>query len=884
MKQKLIVAAVILGPLVWLFGRALVCDEMFVYRDAAHYYYPLYRLVTDSWAAGRIPLWNSQENLGQPLLADATAAVLYPGKLIFASPLGYDANCKLYIVGHVLLAAIFAYVAARGFGRSAYAAALAAVAYAFGGSVLFQYCNVVYLVSAAWLPLAALAIDRMLRQRGWRWAIALGAVLAMMTLGGDPQTAYHAGLAAILYALILWCSEAPSPTTVRCPHRLLLLGAAALALLVLAAVQILPSAEWTRRSTRAAWDQPRNIYEAASSLRVEDQSKIDRFGFLLGRTTPGQHDESYEFSVAPWHLATFVWPNILGQVFPTNTRWINALPAETRTWTPSLYVGLLPLVLALSQLRLRRSATNDPRIRWLSWLVLLALFASFGWFSLGWLARDIYFAASGPDASEPPWGSPFGGLYWLLNSLLPGYAYFRYPAKWLTFVSLGLSLLAAYGWDNFDETRSRVWRILLSIYVMSIGAALAVLPLSVVLWEIALAPASRTDDALFGPLDAQQVLVTVVSSIVSTFAVASLLLYYTRSKSRAPGPPSVLLLALTCLELALLQSRMIATAPAAQWRTPPAVAEAIAADLEQFGPSPLTSPRIYRSPRFLPSDWQGTTSPTRQSEGQAWDRDTLLPKYHLLTDLEMVVSSSALRSADMVEFQNAQRSHPRRMTFERYRIASDERRVAGEPIPLAGVAATQLVRVDSVPRVWVVHEVTLLPPLAERNADAIWQRSNEVLTLAAKSGFAERAIIETDRELRLPREALVTDASDHAQQSCEIVSYEANQVVVDVRLTSPGIVVFADAYDPDWQCVATDMKSGGMHRTPVLRTNRILRGVEVPAGHYQLNFVHKPASVFVGGTVSAIGWLALAIAGSQRLAKSLRERRDRRRRDALRPG
>ena len=40
---------------------------------------------------------------------------------------------------------------------------MASLSYAFCGNVLFQYCNVIFLVGAGWLPLAILATDRMLR-------------------------------------------------------------------------------------------------------------------------------------------------------------------------------------------------------------------------------------------------------------------------------------------------------------------------------------------------------------------------------------------------------------------------------------------------------------------------------------------------------------------------------------------------------------------------------------------------------------------------------------------------------------------------------------------------------------------------------------------------
>jgi hypothetical protein len=225
----------------------------------------------------------------------------------------------------------------------------------------------------------------------------------------------------------------------------------------------------------------------------------------------------------------------------------------------------------------------------------------------------------------------------------------------------------------------------------------------------------------------------------------------------------------------------------------------------------------------------------------------------LLTDFELTASSSALRSADVVEMQRAQRRNAQRMTFEQYRIASDNRRIAGERIPLAGVAATQLVRVDSLPRAWIVHRAQTLPPLVERHGEAIWRRSNEVLAPAADRGFRELAVVETPAALSL---ADHHERSDRADESCEIIAYEPSSVALMVRLASPGIVVLADAYDANWKCTATDARTGQTHDVQVLRTNRILRGVELPVGEYRLDFRYRPTSVYVGAILSAIGWLA----------------------------
>src|SRR5262245_32829014 len=174
-------------------------DRQFGFRDAGHYYYPLYQRVQREWEAGRWPLWEPEENAGMPLLGNPTAAVLYPGKLIYAA-LPYAWGARVYIVAHTALAFAAMLVLMRSWQVSWIGSGLSALAYAFGAPILFQYCNIIYLVGAAWLPLGLHAVDRWIRL-GRRWGlIELAVVLAMETLGGDPQSTYLMGLAAGGYA------------------------------------------------------------------------------------------------------------------------------------------------------------------------------------------------------------------------------------------------------------------------------------------------------------------------------------------------------------------------------------------------------------------------------------------------------------------------------------------------------------------------------------------------------------------------------------------------------------------------------------------------------------------------------------------------------------
>ncbi|MFV1967066.1 MAG: hypothetical protein ACC628_16690 [Pirellulaceae bacterium] len=205
--SRLIVVLAVLIPFAVLFGRPLLWGDVLGYRDAANYYLPSFEWELGEWRVGRVPLWNPHDNLGTPYLADASSSVFYPGKLLFALPLDYVRRFNLYTSLHVLLAAATTYLLARRLHLGVEASGFAAVAYAFGANVVFQYANVIFLVGAAWLPLAFLAAHQMLQQRSPRWAVGLGCVLALMTLGGDPQAAYHVVLLTVFYALLLFRAE-----------------------------------------------------------------------------------------------------------------------------------------------------------------------------------------------------------------------------------------------------------------------------------------------------------------------------------------------------------------------------------------------------------------------------------------------------------------------------------------------------------------------------------------------------------------------------------------------------------------------------------------------------------------------------------------------------
>jgi hypothetical protein len=92
-------------------------------------------------------------------------------------------------------------------------------------------------------------------------------------------------------------------------------------------------------------------------------------------------------------------------------------------------------------------------------------------------------------------------------------------------------------------------------------------------------------------------------------------------------------------------------------------------------------------------------------------------------------------------------------------------------------------------------------------------------------------------------------SSEGCVGEARIVSYRANEVVVEARSTAPGLLVLTDSYYPGWRAQV------GASEQPVVRADGAFRGVPLPAGDHRIVFTFRPVSVAIGGAVTAISLL-----------------------------
>ncbi len=316
--------------------------------------------------------------------------------------------------------------------------ALSGLAYAFGLPIMFQYCNVIYLVGAAWLPLGIRAIDRWVRLGRRLGMVELAIVLAMQLLGGDPQSAYLLGLAGGSYALgIAWqrrrearpaATRADKPT--RRPYFVLtaLVGAVVVVAWfagTVAMAQWLPRFRepgmptppfrwmlwvptvvglawasvavgclyyWRGRGWRyplgAMWLGLATSAGLAVAVTAIQLFPVIEFTQQTSRAAGAGPHDIYPFGIEPYRLIELVWPNVMGVHFSGNSYWANVLMLpgmKPKVWVPSLYLGGLTLALSLSVLTLWR---GRPWRVWLSAIVLVSLLGSLGEYTSPiWITR-----------------------------------------------------------------------------------------------------------------------------------------------------------------------------------------------------------------------------------------------------------------------------------------------------------------------------------------------------------------------------------------------------------------------------------------------------------------------------------------------------------------
>ena len=741
-----------------LLGATLFGSQRLAFRDVGHFYTPLYGYVAERTQAEWIPLWNPRCQTGMPLLGETTTAVLYPVRYALGSmAMTPERQIAWYVTLHLILASFFARFAAGRAGAGRAGRFIAGLVYPLSGSVFFLFTNPPFLVGAAWLPWMLSVLihphgNRPLTRITW---LAIG--LAMMVLGGDPQTALH--LVMIGTVVIL----------VRMLHRqvtwreLAVVAGGVLFAMALAAPQIAASLSWSSQSTR--------VLES------------------------GQQ-ESMQMSVPPWHFVELFTPSAFGSLFPLYRRVSALIPGDGQMWTATLFMGLLPVLMLIDGLiRPRRR----PERVWLL-IALGAALMAMGHFGGVWWVQ--WMTGGFRQCDSAAWGP-----YWCLFHFFPGYDAFRYPAKWLPFLTIGLTI-ATSRWVDRKE-------FLLAKRSMGVVAVISIFAILVTAY-VRLEGQTISPDPFWGPFDGSGGLREVrLSFLFSLLSITLLLLALIRWGKTKPHRMTGIAITLLVIELMSSASHQLATVSIeAEKKILDHVQTASAVEWLQRSPRRLIKTQVETG---WPKRWQEVSSKDRLLEVEASGRLAFFGRWHLSGQHAVVNNFVSIKSRAHQIFWND--------------LAADQRNgrcVDWNAIKSSLAADGTLVQTSETETVLV---------------------NNRPLAIAVTQVNFSEASMDANRRLKDTGESDWIEVGFSVDTLLTRAVYQDGHWVAELRPVDLKPIRLRPAIG----------QNGPAKLLAVAQVDLLKQGAIIPAGKWQVRFLYRPWWWWPSAALATISWLALLV-------------------------
>lgn len=813
--------SVLIAPvlILLLFAPSLAGIERLAFRDVSHFYTPLYDYVASRCSQQWLPLWNPLDQTGVPLAGETTTAVFYPPRyVLFMLPIASEVAISWYVALHLILASLTAWIAARWAGLDQPASTLVSVLYPLSGSIVFLYTNPPYLVGAAWLPLALGA--SLARHPPAQRTLVAGTAMSMMLLGGDPQTALHAMIIASLVWAVQFLRRKRSVVTCS------VLVAAPILAAALAAPQLAASISWSSQSER---------------IRAGDQD-----GWADPPIVGSRRHESFQYSLAPWHALELVTPNAFGGMFPVNARISRLIPGDGRTWTPTIYTGILVLLAIMAGLGWPHPHRIDM------WLViaLASLWLSMGQFGVVWLIQATTHTLPGYD-------SAVGGPYWWLYQFVPGYDSFRYPAKWLSVFSLAASISAArsieQSWFERDFWKQRLRPLTLVLGAMLVTALLLILLLR---WKPTFAldaAAKLPNDEFWGPFDIPtafaQINRSVIHSIIALVAVAGVFrLQVTR---RWGQPTAMLALAVIAgVDMSMCGREMIASVSRRQEQVL----------IEQVGRS--IQPHHSRWMRTQtgggwPDTWRQTRDEHRIIDVEASVRAAWFGRWHLEHRVSVFNNMLSIQSRSAAIFWKSTHKVSAGMTeHERHQFWTSIRRWLAIEGIVHTTAKTTEVLVDGRTALLVDRDEFFRAAGQRLRFHPNWTHDPtleksfvpRLRAIAGSAGLGAPAVQvkETD---------IAPSATNHRTATIEPIARQAEREEFVVHMNTAGLLTRPVLQDGHWVAEYSPANASRWQETPVHRVDLLTQGVLLPEGQWKLRFRYSPWWLSWSIAVACVAWV-----------------------------
>ena len=410
-----------IGGLAVLYYYPLFSGNAFLWEDFLYSSYPVRVFAATSMALGEIPLWNPYTFGGMPFMADVINSVFYlpcVALVVFVKHgmLSYY-PLQLMVLLHFPLAGISMFFLARSFSLRTLPSLFAGVSYMVTGFMVLHAIHQPVVTLAAWIPLILFSFRRAMGDGGWTWVFIAALVLGHSTFCGFPQLSLY--IYFFIFAYWLFELFAVREEHESLARRIVRLGSRAAVVvglsLGIALIQLAPTNEL-----------------AGLSQRSEITYKF-----------------ATEGSITWTQLLTLLFPKLFGSSGVEGYRYYGE-GGYWNYWETGLYVGILPLFLAVIAL-----------LRWREKRHLL-FFAGFGLFAVLYAMGNNFV------------------LHRFFFEFVPGFSRFKTPARIGILFALCTALLAAFAIDDLLYEQITAQRKRLFVRVAGItGGVVMVLFLAV---------------------------------------------------------------------------------------------------------------------------------------------------------------------------------------------------------------------------------------------------------------------------------------------------------------------------------------------------------------------------------------------------------------------
>jgi len=395
--------AIILAPGV-LFLPFVLNGETLYWGTPSLQFIPWWNAAWESMLDGILPLWNPNNGMGAPLLANYQSAIFYPPNwflfLIYCfGGVGWMSwAVSLLVFGHLAFGGLgFAKLVNR-IGLSSLAQAICGISFSLCGYFIARSGFVSMIYVGVWFPwLLYFASGLGIPIRGVvniksNTDFGIIFTLSMMLFAGHAQSTWYILIYAASWVVVGSYLRGGFIDVIRKVAHFMLLGVGSC---LIAAVQLLPTMEYFLQSQRS------------SSIPYEN---------------------AMMYSFWPWRMATLIAPNFFGN--PGNGDFWG----YASYWEDAIYIGVLPLIMALATVITTANAKKPRYHKYFALIVFLVAFCSL----------SILFALG----KNTP-------VFIFLYKHIPTFNLFQAPARYLIWLELSLILLAGIGVDYWKRPSGR---------------------------------------------------------------------------------------------------------------------------------------------------------------------------------------------------------------------------------------------------------------------------------------------------------------------------------------------------------------------------------------------------------------------------------------------